>query len=213
MTILAATGLAREAALIAGPGVTVVVSGGRADLLEQRLLAAADGATAVVSLGIAGALAPSLQPGDWVVLELSSFQLEDLACLEPNPHVAVVTNFTPNHLDRHKSVEAYRAAKQNILRWQTADRIAVINQSDPDVMGWRTDARRVFFGREDEGRQGVFGIGFDSYKRRVLFRFFSLLFVLEIKAFLYVVNHGCLQPRVFAKQPVGELHFVHIHIA
>jgi hopanoid-associated phosphorylase len=67
VTILAATGLAREAALIAGPGVTVVVSGGRADLLEQRLLAAADGATAVVSLGIAGALAPSLQPGDWVV--------------------------------------------------------------------------------------------------------------------------------------------------
>jgi len=67
VTILAATGLAREAARIAGPGVRAVVSGGRADLLEQRLLAAADGATAVISLGIAGALAPSLQPGDWVV--------------------------------------------------------------------------------------------------------------------------------------------------
>jgi len=67
VTILAATGLKREAALIAGPGITVVVSGGRPDLLEQRLLAAADGATAILSLGIAGALAASLQPGDWVV--------------------------------------------------------------------------------------------------------------------------------------------------
>ncbi len=112
-----------------------------------------------------------IQPDDWVVLELSSFQLEDLTPLEPNPHVAVITNFTPNHLDRHASVDAYRAAKQNILRWQTADRLAVLNQSDPEVMGWRTNARRVFFGREDEGRQGVFGIGFDSYKRRVLYRF------------------------------------------
>ncbi len=67
MTILAATGLKREAAAIAGPGVAAIVSGGRPDLLEQRLLAAAEGATAVISLGIGGALSPSLQPGDWVV--------------------------------------------------------------------------------------------------------------------------------------------------
>jgi len=67
VSLLAATGLKREAALIAGPGVTAVVSGGRADLLAERLMAAADGATAVLSVGLAGALAPSLQPGDWVV--------------------------------------------------------------------------------------------------------------------------------------------------
>jgi len=66
VTVLAATGLTREAGLIAQPGVTAVVSGGRADLLEQRLMSASDGATAVISVGIAGALAPSLQPGDWV---------------------------------------------------------------------------------------------------------------------------------------------------
>jgi hopanoid-associated phosphorylase len=67
VTILAATGLQREEALIAADGVTAVVSGGRHDLLEQRLLAAADGATGVISVGIAGALEASLQPGDWVV--------------------------------------------------------------------------------------------------------------------------------------------------
>ena len=112
-----------------------------------------------------------IEPTDWVVLELSSFQLEELAPLEPNPHVAVVTNFSPNHLDRHGSVEAYRAAKQNILCWQTADRFAVLNQSDPDVSGWPTRARKIWFGREDEGRQGMFAVGFDAYKRRALFRF------------------------------------------
>jgi hopanoid-associated phosphorylase len=67
VTLLAATGLKREAALIAAPGVTAVVSGGRADLLEQRLEAASAAATAIISLGIGGALAPGLQPGDWVV--------------------------------------------------------------------------------------------------------------------------------------------------
>jgi hopanoid-associated phosphorylase len=67
VTLLVATGLAREAALVAREGRVAVVSGGRPDLLEQRLRAAASGATAVISLGIGGALAPGLQPGDWVV--------------------------------------------------------------------------------------------------------------------------------------------------
>jgi UDP-N-acetylmuramoylalanine--D-glutamate ligase len=116
-------------------------------------------------------VADQIQAEDFVVLELSSFQLEDLAPLEPNPYLAVVTNFSPNHLDRHGSVEAYRAAKQNILRWQTADRFAVLNQSDTDVSTWPTKARKVWFGRDDEGRQGMFAIGFDTYKRRALCRF------------------------------------------
>jgi len=111
-----------------------------------------------------------IQSADWVVLELSSFQLEDLSPCKPNPHVAVVTNFFPNHLDRHGSVEAYRHAKENILRWQTSDRLAILNQSDPDVSLWKTHARKYWFGREDEGRQGLFAVGFDAYKRRALYR-------------------------------------------
>lgn len=109
-------------------------------------------------------------PDDWVVLELSSFQLEALAPLRPNPHVAIATNFSPNHLDRHGSLEAYRAAKQNLLRWQTPDRLAILNQNDADVSLWPTSARTYWFGRDDEGRQGVFGTGFDAYKRRALYR-------------------------------------------
>ena len=111
-----------------------------------------------------------IAPDDWVVLELSSFQLEALAQLKPNPHVAIVTNFSPNHLDRHGDIAAYRSAKMNLLRWQTADRIAILNQSDPEVSQWRTAAKRLWFGRDDEGRQGVFAVGFEGYKRRALYR-------------------------------------------
>ncbi|MFN0054190.1 MAG: UDP-N-acetylmuramoyl-L-alanine--D-glutamate ligase [Planctomycetales bacterium] len=111
-----------------------------------------------------------IAPDDWVVLELSSFQLADLAPLHPDPHVAIVTNFSPNHLDRHGTLESYREAKQQIVRWQSVDRLAILNQDDPDVAGWPTGARRYWFGRDDEGREGLFGVGFDQFKRRALFR-------------------------------------------
>ena len=63
-----------------------------------------------------------------VVLELSSFQLEDL---EQSPHIAIVTNVTADHLDRHESVEEYRAAKRPIMAYQGADDLAVLNEDDP----------------------------------------------------------------------------------
>jgi UDP-N-acetylmuramoylalanine--D-glutamate ligase len=62
-----------------------------------------------------------------VVLELSSFQLEDL---ERSPQVAIVTNVTADHLDRHESIEEYRAAKRPILAYQDADGLAILNQDD-----------------------------------------------------------------------------------
>ncbi len=97
-----------------------------------------------------------IQPEDWVVLELSSFQLEDLAPLRPRPEIAVVTNFSPNHLDRHGTVDDYRTAKQNLLRWQTANQFAVLN-AESEVATWPTTAIRLMFGPSDEHRFGVFG--------------------------------------------------------
>jgi UDP-N-acetylmuramoylalanine--D-glutamate ligase len=97
-----------------------------------------------------------IERDDWVVLELSSFQLERLAPLRPRPTVAVVTTLRPNHLDRHGTLDAYRAAKQNLLRWQTADDIAVLNADDPDVSTWPVAGRVLWFGQEGEGRQGAF---------------------------------------------------------
>ena len=89
-----------------------------------------------------------IQPEDWVILELSSFQLEDLAAVHPQPEIAVVTNFSPNHLDRHGTVEAYRLAKQNLLRWQTSACFAVLNARG-EVADWPTGAKRVLFGASD----------------------------------------------------------------
>ena len=63
---------------------------------------------------------------DVVVLEQSSFQLEDAAALRRSPHVALLTNFRPNHLDRHGTMEAYADAKRNILRHQRAGDTAIL---------------------------------------------------------------------------------------
>ncbi len=68
---------------------------------------------------------------DLVVQELSSFQLE----LWPqSPPIAAVLNITPNHLDRHKTMEAYTAAKANIVRYQGAGDTAVLSADDPGSM-------------------------------------------------------------------------------
>ena len=68
-----------------------------------------------------------IRPSSWVVMELSSFQLEPL---HVSPHVALVTNVTPNHLDRHPSMEAYWEAKGQILAHQSPSDWAVLNADD-----------------------------------------------------------------------------------
>jgi len=73
-----------------------------------------------------------IQPEDWVVHEFSSFQLEQMTI---SPHIAVITNITPNHLDRHKTMEAYTAAKTHILEFESAKDFAVINRDDPGSKG------------------------------------------------------------------------------
>jgi UDP-N-acetylmuramoylalanine--D-glutamate ligase len=81
----------------------------------------------------------------WVVCELSSFQLEDVDRFRP--HVAVLLNLTPDHLDRHGSFEAYRNAKLRIFENQTEDDVAVVPRGFGPVPG---AARRVEFSAGDE---------------------------------------------------------------
>ena len=78
----------------------------------------------------------------WVILELSSFQLESL---DQSPHVAAITNITPNHLDRHPSMAEYIEAKANILRYQVPSDWAVFNADDRGSAGLQTRARRLEF--------------------------------------------------------------------
>lgn len=82
---------------------------------------AADGRRVWLGGNIGRSLLPhvnQIAPDDWVVLELSSFQLVDLDNDRGSPHAAVITNVSPNHLDWHGSQGAYLHAKQTLLRWQ-----------------------------------------------------------------------------------------------
>ena len=67
---------------------------------------------------------------DVAVVELSSFQLEALAVEKISPHLAVWTNFSANHLDRHKTINAYRKAKENIYRFQGTDDVLIYSADD-----------------------------------------------------------------------------------
>jgi UDP-N-acetylmuramoylalanine--D-glutamate ligase len=85
--------------------------------------------------------------GSFLVTELSSFQLE--AIQELRPHVAIFLNLSPNHLDRHPSMEAYAQAKRQIFRNQQADDYAILNLDDPAVaaLAPALAGRKVFFSR------------------------------------------------------------------
>ena len=75
--------------------------------------------------------AENVGPGDRVVLELSSFQLDWISSFRPN--VAIVLNYTPDHLDRHFSFEAYLQAKNRIFENMTEDDYLIYNADDEYV--------------------------------------------------------------------------------
>jgi UDP-N-acetylmuramoylalanine--D-glutamate ligase len=87
-----------------------------------------------------------IQPSDVVVMELSSFQLEVMTI---SPHVAAVLNITPNHLDRHGTMQAYTEAKARILAYQAAADVAVLGYDDPGAWALRSRVRGrcLSFGR------------------------------------------------------------------
>jgi len=70
---------------------------------------------------------------DIVVLELSSFQLQRTPLVAWSPHIAVLTNISPNHLDWHGNFAGYLAAKLNIVRFQDPARDAVVIGDDPEL--------------------------------------------------------------------------------
>jgi len=88
---------------------------------------------------------------DLVVLELSSFQLEQLAEIQKAPHIALLTNLTPNHLDRHGTFANYCAAKENIFKYQKRDNnrpaVSIFNAEDQIAIEWfekyKKDAGRI----------------------------------------------------------------------
>ncbi|MFH1747463.1 MAG: UDP-N-acetylmuramoyl-L-alanine--D-glutamate ligase [Planctomycetota bacterium] len=74
-----------------------------------------------------------IQATDTVVLELSSFQLQRIPIVRWSPHVAVITNVTPNHLDWHGDYDTYLSAKLNIVRYQDPVRDSIVVENVPDL--------------------------------------------------------------------------------
>lgn len=91
---------------------------------------------------------------DVVVLELSSFQLNRL---QRSPHIAVVTNITPNHLDWHNdSMQEYIDAKANIVSHQSSTDLAILNAADKEsnALAARTPARVLRWNDKDAALKG-----------------------------------------------------------
>lgn len=97
-----------------------------------------------------------LKGKDWVVAEVSSFQLEDIETFRPR--IASVLNVTQDHLDRYKDMQEYAEAKARIFMNQTAEDILVLNYDDPEVRGMGKSARsRVIpFSRLERHAHGVY---------------------------------------------------------
>jgi len=95
------------------------------------------------------------KPESVIVLEVSSFQLETIQTFRPK--VAVVLNVTPDHLDRHKTLEVYVDAKARIFENQQGEDFAVLNANDPIcvTMAARTQAQVFWFSRQKEVKQGA----------------------------------------------------------
>jgi UDP-N-acetylmuramoylalanine--D-glutamate ligase len=91
----------------------------------------------------------------YVVLEVSSFQLETIESF--HPFVAVVLNITPDHLDRHSTFAAYVDAKARIFENQTGEDFAVLNADDPTCvsLAGRTKAHKIWFSRKNEVETGA----------------------------------------------------------
>lgn len=96
------------------------------------------------------------RPDTWIVLEVSSFQLETI--VEFRPRIAVILNITPDHLDRHKTFINYVNAKARIFANQRQDDFSVLNADDPTTAGLadRTRAQLFWFSRKKEVEKGAF---------------------------------------------------------
>ena len=99
---------------------------------------------------------PEIAPDHLVALELSSFQLENLGMLGRSPNVGVVLNISPNHLDRHGTMENYIAAKRQIVAHQRPGDTKVLNWDDPIVRGFADAARteNYYFSLKEEPPDG-----------------------------------------------------------
>ena len=130
------------ARLLENPLVGVTGTNGKTTTSEW--IGAMLGAPVVGNVGRPLTALASQPPEGWVVCEISTFQLEDVETLRPR--IAVLVNLEPDHLDRHGTFEAYRAAKLRIFENQLGDDVAVVPRGFGSIPG---RARRIEFDASD----------------------------------------------------------------
>ncbi|GFI48776.1 UDP-N-acetylmuramoylalanine--D-glutamate ligase [Lachnospiraceae bacterium] len=108
-------------------------------------------------------IALEMEEGSVAVAEISSFQLETVHSF--HPFVSAILNITPDHLNRHHTMECYVKAKEAIAENQAREEVCVLNYEDPYTrdFGSRCPARAVFFSSKRELAQGVYLKGEDIY--------------------------------------------------
>jgi UDP-N-acetylmuramoylalanine--D-glutamate ligase len=109
------------------------VTGTNGKTTTSELLGVMLGAPVAGNVGRALTELVEVEGLDWIVCELSSFQLEDVH--ELRPRIAVLLNLEPDHLDRHGSFDAYREAKLRIFENQEPDDVAVVPRGFAEVPG------------------------------------------------------------------------------
>ena len=99
----------------------------------------------------------NMQPGDVAILEISSFQLDQMTI---SPNIAAILNITPNHLDRHGTMEAYTASKTRILEFQSKEDAAVLGHDDKGTWNLRNKVKGKLFTfslhKLEEGLDGAY---------------------------------------------------------
>jgi len=129
------------------PGRIVGVTGSNGKSTTAAMTAAilaGDGRRTWLGGNIGRSLLPDLEAmtaDDWIVLELSSFQLHWLSHQARLPEAAIVVNCTPNHLDWHGSWPAYVAAKQRLVAEQSPGGVTVLNDRDREASRWNSLVR------------------------------------------------------------------------
>ena len=144
------------------PCTTIAVTGSdgkttTTTLISEMLKAA--GKTVWLGGNIGTPLLPQLdkmKPEDFAVVELSSFQLMDM---RHSPHIAVITNLAPNHLDVHKDMDEYVDAKRNIFRFQGKQDVLILNKDNAITAGFTGNGKTRWFSRLSKTDHGICMVG------------------------------------------------------
>ena len=140
------------------PCKTIAVTGSDGKTTTTTLIAEmlkAAGKTVWLGGNIGTPLLPvcdQIQPADFAVVELSSFQLMDM---RRSANVAVVTNLAPNHLDVHKDMDEYVQAKTNIFNFQGAQDTLILNLDNAITKTFTGNGKTRFFSRQGKTDNGI----------------------------------------------------------